>query len=97
MASPSRNPVNPFPSPTSIPNSAQPSSAAPPAFDYLNADIIEQDVEAALKQLKRNKAAGVDGIRAEHILDATELLLKPLVQSFNQVLNQGVTPACALV
>ena len=67
--------------------------AAPPAFDYLNADITEQEVEAALKRLKRNKAAGVDGIRAEHILDASELLLKPLVQTFNQVLNRGAPPA----
>ena len=76
-----------------MPISAQPSSAAPPAFDYLNADITEQEVEAALKRLKRNKAAGVDGIRAEHILDAFELLLKPFVQTFNQVLNRGGPPA----
>ena len=93
MASPSRNPVNPLLSPNSMPISAQPNSTAPPAFDYLNADITEQEVEAGLKRLKRNKAAGVDGIRAEHILDASELWLKPLVQTFNQVLNQGVPPA----
>ena len=93
MASSSRNPVNPLLSPNPMPISAQSSSAAPSAFDYLNADIAEQEVEAALKRLKRNKAAGVDSIRAEHILDASELLLKPLVQTFNQVLNQGVPPA----
>ena len=27
------------------------------------------------------------------LMDASELLLKPLVQTFNQVLNQGVPPA----
>ncbi len=43
--------------------------------------------------MKRNKAAGVDGIRAEHILDASEVLLNPLVQTFNQLLNKGVPPA----
>ena len=46
-----------------------------------------------LRRLKRNKAAGVDVIKAEHILDASELLLKALVQTFNQVLNRGVPPA----
>ena len=93
MASPSRTPVNPLLSPNPIPIPAHPSSAAPPAFDLLNADITEEEVQAALKRLKRNKAAGVDGIRAEHILDASELLLNPLVQTFNQVLNQAVPPA----
>ena len=45
---------------------------------------------AALKRLKRNKAAGADGIKAEFILDAAELLLTPLVMTFNQVLQRGV-------
>ena len=45
---------------------------------------------AALKRLKRNKAAGVDGIKAEFILDAADLLLTPLVMTFNQVLQRGV-------
>ncbi len=31
--------------------------------------ITHEDVTAALKHLKRNKAADVDGIRAEFILD----------------------------
>ena len=66
--------------------------ATGPAFDLLNADITQDEVEAALKRLKRNKAAGVDGIRAEFILDAVDMLLGPLVQTFNQVLNDGVPP-----
>ena len=45
-----------------------------------------------MKRLKRNKAAGVDGIKAEFILDAVDMLLGPLVQTFNQVLNDGVPP-----
>ncbi len=39
------------------------------------------------------KAAGVDGIRAEFILDASDILLNPLVQTFNQVLDKGVPAA----
>ena len=62
-------------------------------FDFLNADINQAEVEAALKRLKRNKAAGVDGKRAESILDAADLLLNPLVQTLNQLLNEGVPPA----
>ncbi len=45
------------------------------------------------RRLKWNKAAGIDGIRAEHILDASEVLLDPLVQTFNQLLNKGVPPS----
>ena len=55
------------------------------------------NVCAALKRLERNKAAGVDGIKAEFnsalmngILDAADLLLTPLVMTFNQVLQRGV-------
>ena len=67
--------------------------AEEPAIDFLNAEITHEDVIAALKRLKRNKAAGVDGIRAEFILDASEVLLDPLVQTFNQVLSSGVPSA----
>ncbi len=36
----------------------------------LTAVIMHEDVTAALKRLKRRKAAVVDGIRAEFIFDA---------------------------
>ena len=70
----------------------QPASPAT-ASDLLNADITHEEVEAALKRLKRNKAAGVDGIRAEFILDAASILLTPLVLTFIQTLNKGVPPS----
>ncbi len=79
------------PIPAPIPDS--PHAAQAPAFDFVNAEITEDEVKAALTRLKRNKAAGVDGIRAEHILDASEVLLDPLVQTFNQLPNKGVPPA----
>ena len=67
-----------------------PCHASPaPSSDQLSADITHQEVEAALKRLKRNKAAGVDGIKAEFILDVADLLVKPLVLTF----NQRVTPS----
>ena len=69
------------------PESHSPMSASQPtspgtASDLLNADFTHQEVEAALKRLKRNKAAGVHGIRAKFILDATTILLTPLVFPF---------------
>ena len=82
-------------------NSLQPPLPAHPndasenasACETLNADITHEEVSAALKWLKRNKAAGLDGIRAEFILDAAEVLLTPLVLTFNQILNEGVPPS----
>lgn len=56
----------------------------------MNTDITCEDLEAALKRLKRNKAAGVDRVRAEFILDATAILLGSLVQTFNEALDKGV-------
>ena len=81
------NPLQPE-SPSLMPASQSTSPAT--ASDLLNADITHEEVEAALKRLKRNKAAGVDGIRAESILDAASILLTPLVLTFNQILNKGV-------
>ena len=47
-------------------------------------------------RLEKTKAAGVAGIRGEHVsLDAFELLLHPLVQT--PVLKQGVPPAWCTV
>lgn len=68
-------------------------SSPTPTSDPLNADITHEEVEAALKRLKRNKAAGVDGIKAEFILDAASILLTPLVMTFNQILEKGVPPS----
>ena len=62
-------------------------------FDFLNADITREEVSAALKRLKRNRAAGVDGIKAEFILDASKMLLDLLVITFNQALEHGVPAA----
>lgn len=47
-----------------------------PTFDSLPADVPHKEV-AALKQLKRNKAAGLVSIRAEFILDVAGVQLTP--------------------
>jgi hypothetical protein len=42
-----------------------------------------------LKKLQRNKAAGLDGMKVEFILDAGELLHMPLLITFNYFLAEG--------
>ena len=85
-------PVNPIPpaSPAPSPFASEATSQFP--ADLLNAEIKYQDVEAALKRLKRHQAAGVDGIKAELILEASAILMTPLVRTFHQILTQGVPP-----
>lgn len=46
-----------------------------------------------MKRLKRIKSTGVDGIRADFILAASDMVLNPLVQTLNQVLDKGVPTA----
>ena len=75
------------------PTPTPPDPSCEQPFDFLNADITSEEVSAALKRLKRNKAAGVDGIKAEFILDAEERLLDPLVITFNQALEHSVPAA----
>ena len=62
--------------------------ADPPACDQLNAEITMDELADAFKRLKRNKAAGIDGIVAEFILDAQEVLMEPLQIIFNGILSR---------
>ncbi len=48
-----------------------------PPSDTLNINITLAELLQALKKLQRNKAAGLDGMKAEFILDAGELLSQP--------------------
>ena len=56
----------------------------------LNVPITSDETAAAFKRLKRHKASGLDGIKAEYLLDAEEILLEPLTTAFNQMLTCGV-------
>ena len=47
----------------------------------------------SLIQQARMLAAGVDGIKADFILDSADLLVTPLVLTFNQILDKGDPPS----
>jgi hypothetical protein len=49
-----------------------------------------------LKKLQRNKATGLDGMKAEFILDAEELLHIPLLITFNYFLAEGFPKALSI-
>ncbi len=55
----------------------------------LNVDITLVEVQQAFKKLKRHKAAGIDGIKPEFLLDAATALQQPLLIAFNKILHEG--------
>jgi hypothetical protein len=61
----------------------------PPPSHTLNIDITFIELLQAFKKLQRNKAADLDGMKAEFILDARELLHMPLLTSFNYFRKGG--------
>jgi len=61
----------------------------PPPSHTLNIDITLAELIQALKKLQKNKAAGLDGMKAEFILDVGELLHMPLLTTFNCFLAEG--------
>ncbi len=65
----------------------------PPPSNTLNTDIALVQLFHTLKKLQRNKAAGLDGMKAEFILDMGELLHMPLLITFNYFLAEGFLEA----
>jgi hypothetical protein len=65
----------------------------PPPSHILITNIILIELLQALKKLQRNKAAGLDGMKAKFILDAGELLHIPLLTTFNCFLEEGFPEA----
>jgi hypothetical protein len=65
----------------------------PPPSHTLNTNIKLAELLWTLKKLQRNKAAGLDGMKAEFILDAGELLHMPLLTAFNCFLAEGFPKA----
>jgi hypothetical protein len=57
--------------------------------EQLNVDITLVEVHHAFKKLKRHKAAGIDGIKLEFLLDAIVALQQPLLIAFNKILREG--------
>jgi hypothetical protein len=64
-----------------------------PHSHTLNANITLVELLQALKMLQRNKATGLDGMKAEFILDMGELLHMPLLITFNCFLTEGFPEA----
>ncbi len=62
----------------------------------LNTDITLVKLLQALKKLQRNKVAGLDGMKAEFILDAGELLHMPLLTTFNCFLTKCFLEALSI-
>ncbi len=65
----------------------------PPPSHTLNIDITLVELLQVLKKLQRNKAIGLDGMKAEFVLDARELLHMPLLTAFNCFLVEGFPEA----
>jgi hypothetical protein len=65
----------------------------PPPSHILNTNITFTELLQTLKKLQRNKVAGLDGMKAEFILDAGELLHMPLLTTFNYFFEKGFPKA----
>ncbi len=65
----------------------------PPPSHTLNIDITLLKLFQMLKKLQRNKGAGLDGMKAEFILDVRELLHMPLLTMFNCFVAKGFLKA----
>jgi hypothetical protein len=64
-----------------------------PPSHTLNTNITLVELFQVLKKLQRNKAADLDGMKTEFILDARELLHMPLLIMFNCFLVEGFPKA----
>jgi hypothetical protein len=57
--------------------------------EQLNVDNTLVEVQQAFKKLKQHKAAGINGIKPEFLLDAAVTLQQPLLIAFNKILREG--------
>jgi hypothetical protein len=57
--------------------------------EQLNVDITLVEVQQAFKKLKQHKAASIDGIKLEFLLDTAFALQQPLLIAFNKILREG--------
>ena len=60
--------------------------------NILNTNIREEEVLAAVKQLKNNKAAGYERVVNEHISSTVPKLLSLYTKPFNLIFDTGVIP-----
>ena len=65
-------------------------ATSPLHTNSMSMPVFTDELTAVFRRLKRNKAAGIDGVKAEFLLDAEDLLLQPLALTFTQMLADGV-------
>jgi hypothetical protein len=78
--------IGQFPPPIWLQTNHSAHMTVPPPSHTLNTYITLTKSFHALKKLQRNKVASLDGMKAEFILDAGELLHMPLLIMFNYFL-----------
>ncbi len=62
----------------------------------LNCDITLDEIAQVMRRLKRNKSVGLDGIKAEFLLDAGDMLHVPLQIVSTSCCNKVIQQACLL-
>ncbi len=62
----------------------------------LNQDISTSEVAEAINRLKRGKATGLDGVKAEFVIDGCDALLAILQTLFNKLFNEGFCGSLAV-
>jgi len=62
----------------------------------LSQDIQLCEIADAIKRLKRGKAAGLDGMKAEFVIDGCDALLRILQTLFNKLLSKGFCSSLAV-
>ncbi len=83
-------------SPSSPPDPVIPAPASDVDGYTLNQDIQLCEIADAIKRLKRGKATGLNGVKAEFVIDGCDALLRILQTLFNKVLNEGFYSSLAV-
>jgi hypothetical protein len=76
------------------PPSSPPNPVIPAPTSDVDGCILSQEIQLceivdAIKRLKRGKATGLDGMKAEFVIDGSDALLRILQTLFNKLLSEG--------
>ena len=61
-------------------------------FDELDNEIEVNEIKTAIKNLKRGKSHGEDGILNEYIIEFSDILVPLFHKLFNCILDKGLVP-----
>ena len=61
-------------------------------FEELDREITEAEITTAIKNLKRKKSHGVDGLLNEYFIEFKDFLMPTLLRVFNGILQSGIFP-----